>query len=108
MIVYNNFYDSFYDKDENGNISKVLRCFHGHDKDNFYVTFPRFPFADNGEFIELTNEEINLKINNQVIELGLTPIECEYYVEDGTRPLKKIDCKQCINNDDCTHNQKYY
>lgn len=104
MIVYNKLNNSFFDKDSEGQISKVCRNFHG---DNNYVTFPRFNFADNGEYVELNAADIELIIKNQTDD-GLVPIECDYYIEDGSRPLRTLDCNQCHNSNGCFHHQKYY
>lgn len=92
MIVYNTEYGELYDKDEQtGSITKVLRLF----SDNNKVRFSRFDYADNGEYI-------------QAKENHLKDCQCTYYNEDGARPLKVKDCKKCIGNIGCYHNQKYY
>jgi hypothetical protein len=91
MIVYNTIYGGLYDKDEKtGNLSKVLRCYHDNS-----VTFDRFDFADNGEYKEATNEFID-------------KWQCTYYLEDGSRPFKKKNCKGCLIEERCNHNQKFY
>lgn len=93
MIVYDTKYGDLYDKDEQtGKVSKVLRCFHGVNDD---VTFNRFDYADNGNFVRAISEIINM-------------YQCTYYLEDGSRPFKVKECKKCEERKECSHNQKYY
>jgi len=55
MIVYNTKNGRLYDKnEETGQISKVLRCFH----DDSNVSFDRFDYADNGEYIKAIAKKI--------------------------------------------------
>ena len=83
MIVYNHKYGGLYDKDEEiGQVSTVLRCFYSNDD----ITFDRFDYADNGEYIKATAK--NLK-----------EYQCTYYLEDGSRPLKIKDCERCKEKD---------
>jgi len=92
MIVYNTKNGGLYDKNkETGQISTVLRCFHNDDN----ITFDRFDYADNGEYIKATAK-------------NLREYQCTYYLEDGSRPLKCKDCEKCDDKDGCTHNEKYY
>ncbi|MDP4224769.1 MAG: hypothetical protein Q8910_00165 [Bacteroidota bacterium] len=92
MIVYDLKYGGLYDKSEKtGQISKVLRCFHTDGS----VTFDRFDYADNGDFVRAIAESLETN-------------QCTYYLEDGSRPLKVRDCEKCLNNGMCNHNQKYY
>jgi len=92
MIVYNTKYGGLYDKDkETGRISKVLRCYH----DDNNVSFDRFNYADNGEYV--------IAIGKNLIEH-----QCTYYLEDRSRPLKIKGCKKCEVRDECNHNEKYY
>lgn len=102
MIVFHPESQLFADKFED-KISKVLRCFHDNN-----VTFDRFKYFNDGEYIELNKEEINFIIQNQVINEYYVPIECHYYLEDGSRPLKQRDCENCEYGDNCNHHQKYY
>jgi hypothetical protein len=106
MIIYCLESGNLYDKDEaTKEISKVLRCFHN---DNA-VTFEKFYYADNDEYVELNNEEVTFVIKNQIIlKYYFIPIGCTYYLEDGSRPLKTKDCAVCEWSDECNHNQKYY
>jgi hypothetical protein len=103
MIVFHLESQCFADKNDN-KISMVLRCFHN---DNT-VTFNRFGYYNDGKYIELNDQEINFIIENQVIDKHYIPIECDYYVEDGSRPLKKRDCYKCELSYGCNHHQKYY
>jgi len=94
MIVFDTELKFLLDKDiETGKYSCVLRCFHDHKT----VTFDRFTYADRGTYREATKHE-------------LTMLQCFYYLEDGSRPLKTLDCKKCKRQyrDDCNHDQKYY
>lgn len=94
MIVISNEFTAheLYDQDEeSGDISKVLRCFHGDDS----VTFDRFPYWDDGNYREATEKE-------------LKKWQCTYYLEDGNRPFKTKDCTKCDPKGECNHNQKYY
>ena len=96
MIVYDTgkFGGFLLDKNEQtGKYSCVLRCFH----DPNPVTFDRFSYADNGTYREATKHE-------------LTMLQCFYYLEDGSRPLKTLDCKKCKRQyrGGCNHDQKYY
>jgi len=105
MIVYDLESSGLYDKDEKTKeISKILRCFHN---DNT-ITFDNFYYADNSEYVELNNEEVSFVIKNQVISEYSIPIECQYYLNNGNRPLKNRNCKVCEWSDGCNHNQKYY
>jgi hypothetical protein len=92
MVVIDTEYNFLYDKDERtGKLSKVLRCFHNDD----LVTFNMFSYADNNTHREPTEKEVEM-------------LQCTYYLEDGSRPLKTRDCKKCKDSEECCHNQKYY
>jgi len=92
MIVYDTKYGELYDKNkETGQVSAVLRCYH----DGTNVSFDRFNYADNGEYVK-------------AIAKNLKEYQCTYYLEDGSRPLKCKDCERCYQKDECNHNQKYY
>lgn len=92
MIVFDTELKFLLDRDkQTGKYSCVLRCFH----DPNPVTFDRFTYADRGTYREATEKE-------------LKKLQCTYYLEDGSRPLKTKDCKKCKDRNDCTHNQKYY
>jgi hypothetical protein len=107
MIVFHPENQWFADKTEN-EISMVLRCFHGENDD---VIFSRIGYYNDGKYIELTEKEIDFIIKNQVIDEYSIPIECSYYLKDGSRPLKKRDCYKCEygnNGNKCFHHQKYY
>jgi len=94
MIVFDTELEFLLDKDiETDEYSCVLRCFH----DPNPVTFDRFNYADRGTYREATKHE-------------LTVYQCFYYLEDGSRPLKTLDCKKCKRQyrGGCNHDQKYY
>jgi hypothetical protein len=92
-IEHNNLYD--FDK-ATQKLSVVQPSFHGPYND---VTFSRYDhyIYDPAKYREVTEEDFENR-----------DVACTYFLEDGTRPYKRVDCEHCDRQYECRYNEKYF
>lgn len=89
IYVEEEFNAGLFDMDENGGVSKVLKLFGNNSKGEDTIKFSRFPYSKTNKY-RLAREE------------DLLLYGCEYFDEDGNRPLKIKKCdNSCKYYKDC-------
>lgn len=90
-VEYNS---GLFDRDENGNFSKVLKLFGRNSKGEDTLNFARFDYSAKGKYRLATEEDL--------VKYG-----CEYFTENGERPFKRKICggscefvEECFMTDD--------
>lgn len=88
IYVDKEFNGGLFDMDLNGEVSKVLKLFgttpDGKDK----LTFSRFPYSNKNKYSLATEEDFEI-------------YGCEYFDENGNRPLKRKECNKCEKLESC-------
>lgn len=79
IYVDEEFNAGLFDMDEKGEVSKVLKLFGTNSKGDDTLRFSRFPYSKTNKY-RLAREE------------DLLLYGCEYFDEDGNRPLKLKKC----------------